>query len=47
MELVFTAEDGSVEKRLLYDYKSPGVAMGMYNIDESIRAFAHSSFQVK
>ncbi|VVC97178.1 unnamed protein product [Leptidea sinapis] len=26
--------------------KSPGVAMGMYNTDESIRAFAHSSFQV-
>lgn len=46
MELVFTAEDGTVEKHTLYDFKSSGVVMGMYNTDESIRAFAHSSFQV-
>lgn len=47
MELVFTGQDGSVDKRLLYDFKTPGIAMGMYNTDESIRAFAHSSFQVR
>ncbi|KAG7304473.1 NAD-dependent isocitrate dehydrogenase [Plutella xylostella] len=46
VEMVFTGEDGSVEKRLLFNYKTPGVAMGMYNLDDSIRAFAHSSFQV-
>ena len=27
-----------------YDFKSPGVLMGMYNTDESITAFAHSCF---
>ncbi|KOB65844.1 Isocitrate dehydrogenase [NADP], partial [Operophtera brumata] len=46
VELVFTAKDGTVENRLLYDFKTPGVAMAMYNTDESIRAFAHSSFQI-
>lgn len=30
----------------LFEYKSSGVAMGMYNTDESISGFAHSSFQV-
>lgn len=44
--MVYTAEDGTVERRHLYEFKGPGVAMGMYNTDESIRAFAHSSFQV-
>lgn len=37
---------GKSEKTLIFDYKSSGVAMGMYNLDESIEAFAHSSFQV-
>lgn len=46
MELVYTTEDGTVQKHLLYDFKGPGVALGMYNTDESIQAFAHSSFQV-
>ncbi|OWR43245.1 NADPH-specific isocitrate dehydrogenase [Danaus plexippus plexippus] len=46
VEMVYTAADGSVDKRLLYDFKSPGVVQGMYNTDESIQAFAHSSFQV-
>lgn len=30
----------------LFDYKSSGIAMGMYNTDESIASFAHSSFQM-
>ena len=29
----------------VYQFKGPGVLMGMYNIDESIRGFAHSCFQ--
>jgi len=29
----------------VHEYKQGGVAMGMYNDDESITAFAHSSFQ--
>jgi isocitrate dehydrogenase len=46
VELVYTADDGTVERYELFKYKGAGVAMGMYNTDESIRAFAHSSFQV-
>lgn len=29
----------------VYNFKSGGVAMGMYNTDESIEAFAHACFQ--
>lgn len=46
MELVYTSNDGTVDKYLLFDYKAGGVALGMYNTDESIASFAHSSFQV-
>lgn len=46
MELVFTADDGQIEKVEVFRYKSPGVALAMYNTDESIRDFAHSSFQM-
>lgn len=46
VELVFTDTKGKVERTELYDYKAPGVVMGMYNTDESISSFAHSSFQV-
>lgn len=35
-----------VERYELYNYKTPGIAMGMYNTDDSIAAFAHSSFQM-
>lgn len=44
--MVYTPNGGKEERILLFDYKSPGVAMGMYNLDDSIRSFAHSSFQV-
>ncbi|KAG8887413.1 Isocitrate dehydrogenase [NADP], mitochondrial precursor (Oxalosuccinate decarboxylase) [Tulasnella sp. 403] len=30
----------------VYDFKAPGVAMAMYNTDESIRGFAHASFKM-
>lgn len=46
VEMIFTASDGEVRKYDLFNYKGGGVAMGMYNTDESIAAFAHSSFQV-
>jgi len=29
----------------VYDFKGPGVLMGMYNTDESIVEFAHASFK--
>jgi isocitrate dehydrogenase len=46
-EVVFTPASGG-EKRTLhvYDYPSEGVGMAMFNLDESIRGFAHSCFQV-
>lgn len=44
--MVYTGDDGKVEKYELFKYKAGGVALGMYNTDESISAFAHSSFQV-
>ena len=47
VELVFSPKDGSQPIHYpMFDFKDGGVAMGMYNTDESIRAFAHSSFQV-
>lgn len=45
-DLVFTPADGSQKTVLnVYDFKGPGVLTGMYNTDESIIGFAHSSFQ--
>lgn len=46
VEIVYTKTDGKVERHELFDFKSPGVVMGMYNLDDSIAAFAHASFQV-
>lgn len=46
VQMVYTANDGEVQTYDIFTYKSPGIAMGMYNTDESIRAFAHSSFQM-
>src|SRR5690606_41269596 len=37
-------EDGQVIDREVYQFKAPGVAMSMYNLDESIRDFARASF---
>jgi isocitrate dehydrogenase len=45
LELVFTPADGSAPKRYeVFNFKSPGVALGMYNTDESIIGFARSCF---
>lgn len=45
VELVYTPADGSPEERWkIYDYKSSGVVMGMYNTDASITEFARSCF---
>jgi isocitrate dehydrogenase len=46
LEMVFTGADGKVEKHEVFNFKAPGVAMAMYNTDESITSFAHSSFQM-
>jgi isocitrate dehydrogenase len=45
LTLTFTPEDGSeVQTYEVYDYQGGGVAMAMYNTDESIYGFAHSCF---
>ena len=43
-ELVFTAEDGTVQKETIFEFKGPGVLQGMHNLDRSIESFAKSCF---
>lgn len=44
--MTFTAEDGTVSSWTVFDFKGDGVALCMYNTDESIRGFAHSCFKM-
>jgi len=44
-ELVFTAENGSVTKELIHEFKSPGVIQGMHNLNSSIESFARACFE--
>ncbi|WP_436415401.1 NADP-dependent isocitrate dehydrogenase [Petrimonas sp.] len=46
LKLTFTAENGEVQEWEVYDFKGDGVAMAMFNTDESIYGFARSSFQM-
>jgi len=41
----FVGDDGTVIERDVYDAPGAGVAMGMYNLDDSIRDFARASLQ--
>jgi len=44
--MIYRPADGSAPTEMeVYDYKGSGVMMGMYNTDESIIGFAHSSFK--
>jgi len=46
LTLNFTPADGSAKQEIeVFNFKGPGVAMAMYNLDESITGFAHSCFQ--
>jgi isocitrate dehydrogenase len=46
LTMTFTPEDGSEPMEFnVFDFPSSGVAMGMYNLDDSIRDFARSSFR--
>jgi isocitrate dehydrogenase len=42
----FEGEDGSVQEFEVYNFKGDGVALTMYNTDESIKGFAHSCFNM-
>ena len=44
-ELVFTAADGTVTRKIIYDFEGPGVLQGCYNKDSSIENFARSCFE--
>jgi isocitrate dehydrogenase len=46
LTLTFTPQDGSAPMELnVFDFPSGGVAMAMYNLDESIRDFARASLR--
>ncbi|APR53458.1 NADP-dependent isocitrate dehydrogenase [Sphingomonas koreensis] len=44
LRLVFEGADGEVIDREVFNFPSSGVAMAMYNLDDSIRDFARASF---
>lgn len=46
LTMSFTNEAGETTTWEVYNFKGDGVAMSMYNTDESIYGFAHSSFQM-
>jgi len=47
LTITYTPEDGSEPQTFnVYDFKGDGVALAMYNTDESIRGFAHSCFNM-
>lgn len=46
LTMTFTPENGEPQTWEVFDFKDDGVAMSMYNTDESIEGFAHSSFQM-
>jgi len=43
-ELVFTSNTGEVSRKIIHEFKGPGVIQGMHNTDESIRSFARACF---
>ena len=43
-ELVFTALDGTVTRKTIFEFTGPGIIQGMHNLDASIESFARSCF---
>lgn len=46
LKMSFTNENGETQEWEVYDFQGDGVALSMYNTDESIYGFARSSLQV-
>lgn len=46
LKMSFTDESGKVTEWEVFNFKGDGVALSMYNTDESIRGFAHSCFNM-
>ena len=44
LTIKFEGADGKLIEREVFDFPGGGVAMAMYNLDDSIRDFAHSTF---
>src|ERR1700744_4075478 len=44
LSIKFVGEDGQVIEHDVFDFPGGGVAMAMYNLDQSIKDFAHASF---
>ncbi len=44
VDLVYTDEDGEETSILVHEFKGPGIAQGMHNLDSSITSFARSCF---
>ncbi|MGZ8350092.1 MAG: NADP-dependent isocitrate dehydrogenase [Allosphingosinicella sp.] len=44
LTIKWVGEDGQVIEHEVFDFPGSGVAMGMYNLDDSIRDFARASF---
>jgi isocitrate dehydrogenase len=44
LTITFEGEDGNVIQHEVYQFKGDGIALAMYNTDESIRGFAHACF---
>ncbi|MBX7095027.1 MAG: NADP-dependent isocitrate dehydrogenase [Flavobacteriales bacterium] len=42
LKVKFEGEDGTIIEHEVYSFNGPGVALSMYNVDESIRGFARS-----
>jgi isocitrate dehydrogenase len=45
LTIKWEGEDGQVIEHEVFDFPGSGVAMGMYNLDASIRDFAHACFK--
>ncbi|XP_023173990.1 isocitrate dehydrogenase [NADP] cytoplasmic isoform X1 [Drosophila hydei] len=45
LTLTWKGTDGKVINEVINDFSGPGIALGMYNTDESIVDFAHASFK--
>ncbi len=44
LKMIFEPSNGDIKEWEIFDFPASGVAMGMYNLDESIEGFARSSF---
>jgi isocitrate dehydrogenase len=46
LTIKFEGEDGQIIEKEIYQFETSGIAMGMYNTDESIKGFARSCFNL-